>query len=165
MRTSSSTSDDSSTLAQIRQSRPMTESTICDPAPIVVPSPIRVRPRRITFGSRKTSCANSTEGSTYAVEGSAIETPARIQAVVDLGPQVALRLGQLEPVVDAEQPAVVLDDDRGDPEAVLAGEPDEVGEVQLAARRRGPQVADPAPQPGGLERVDPGIDLGDLELI
>ena len=48
------------TLAQITQSAPISESMICDPAAIRVRSPTRVRPRRITFGSRTTSSASST---------------------------------------------------------------------------------------------------------
>ena len=60
MVTWSSTVDRSITLAQITQSGPMTESMICEPAAIRVRSPIRVAPRRMTFGSRMTSSASST---------------------------------------------------------------------------------------------------------
>ena len=42
---------------------------------------------------------------------------------------------------------------------------DEVGEVQLAGRGRRLQVADPAPEPGGVEGVQAGVDLGDLALL
>jgi hypothetical protein len=45
------------------QSRPIRESTICEPAPSVVPSPIDVAPRRMTFGSIVTSVASSTVAS------------------------------------------------------------------------------------------------------
>src|ERR1035437_6591891 len=62
--TSSSTSEDSSTLAQMRQSRPITVSMIWLPAPIRVPSPILVLPRSTTPGSRITSEASSTVTST-----------------------------------------------------------------------------------------------------
>src|SRR2546428_9840872 len=37
------------------RSRPMTESTTWLPVPIRVPAPMRVLPRRMTFGSRTTS--------------------------------------------------------------------------------------------------------------
>ncbi len=60
MVTWSSTVDRSITLAQTVQSEPMTESTICEPAAIRVRSPIRVVPRRMTFGSRTTSSASAT---------------------------------------------------------------------------------------------------------
>ena len=69
-------------LAQTRHRGPTIESTSWLPAPMVVPSPTRVRPRRITFGSRVTSGASSTPASTKAVAGSCIVTPARIQATL-----------------------------------------------------------------------------------
>ena len=42
---------------------------------------------------------------------------------------------------------------------------DEVGQVQLAGRRRRAQVADPAAEPVGVEGVQPGVDLADLALV
>ena len=60
---------------------------------------------------------------------------------------------------------VVVGVERGDDPPVLAGERDEVREVQLARRRRRPQVADPAPQPRRVDRVQARVDLGDLALL
>ena len=60
----SATSDDSTTLVQTTQPAPIVLSTIWLPAPMVVPYPTRVRPRRMTFGSRVTSDASSTVAST-----------------------------------------------------------------------------------------------------
>jgi len=74
--TSSSTSEHSRMLAQTRQSRPTMESMIWLPAPMRVPSPILVVPRRMTPGSRTTSGASSTVVSTYVRAGSTMVTPA-----------------------------------------------------------------------------------------
>ena len=60
----SSTTDDSTIEAQTTQPAPIVLSTICEPAPIVVPCPIDVVPRRITFGSMTTSSASVTVAST-----------------------------------------------------------------------------------------------------
>ena len=59
----SSTIDRSTIEAQTRQPAPIVLSTIWEPAPIVVPSPTDVVPRRMTFGSRVTSSASSTVAS------------------------------------------------------------------------------------------------------
>ena len=72
---------------------------------------------------------------------------------------------QLRPVVDAVEPAVVVERDRADQAAVLAGERDEVGQVQLSGRGRRLERLDPAPQPGRVEGVDAGVDLVALELF
>ena len=79
--------------------------------------------------------------------------------LVEPDAQAPLGGGQLGPVVDAVEPAVVLEGDRADEPAVLAGERDEVGQVQLAGRRRRRERLDPAPQPRGIEGVEPGVDL------
>jgi len=63
MRTSSSTVDASTTLAQIVQSRPIVESTIVAFGPTVVPVSTDVRPRRIDPGSIVTSSARTTSQS------------------------------------------------------------------------------------------------------
>ena len=99
------------------------------------------------------------------MDGSTIVTPAFIQRVVELDPHVPLGAGELAAVVDAGEPPVVLDLERRDQPAVLACHRDEVGEVQLAGRRARLEVADPAPQPRRVERVQPGVDLGDLALL
>ena len=85
--------------------------------------------------------------------------------LVEPDPQAPLGGGQLRAVVDAVEPAVVLEGDRADDPAVLAGEPDELGQVQLAGRGRRRQGLDPAAQPGGIERVEPGVDLVAGELV
>ena len=55
--------------------------------------------------------------------------------------------------------------DGRDQSAVLAGEADELGQVQLAGRRRRRQWLDPAAQPGGIERVQARVDLVVGELL
>ncbi len=55
--------------------------------------------------------------------------------LVAADPQAPLGGGELGAVVDAVEPAVVLERDRADQPAVLAGEPDELGQVELAGRR------------------------------
>ena len=54
----SSTSDDSSTLAQTRQPAPIRLSITWLPAPMTLPSPTAVAPRRMTLGSSTTSRAS-----------------------------------------------------------------------------------------------------------
>ena len=135
------------------------------PAPITLPSPTVVAPRRMTFGSRMTSGAE--------VDGPVEVDRRRVahrHAVAHVGlvePDAhgPLGGGQLRAVVDAVEPAVVLEPDSADDPAVLAGEPDELGQVQLPGRGRRLQGADPAPQPGGVEGVEPGVDLVAGELV
>ena len=69
------------TLAQIRSRAPTGVSMSCQPAPIVVPGPTDVRPRRITFGSSVTSAASSTVG---------VDVGGRRVQHRDAGEQVAL---------------------------------------------------------------------------
>ena len=52
-----------------------------------------------------------------------------------------------------------------DDAAVFAGEPDQVGQVHLAGRGRRRQLADPATQPPGIERVQPRVDLGGGQFV
>ena len=74
--------------------------------------------------------------------------------LVEAHPQAPFGGRQLRPVVDAVEPAVVVEGDRADQAAVLACERDEVRQVQLAGRRRGLERADPTAQPGRVEGVD-----------
>ena len=57
---SSSTVDDSMMLAQTRTPAPMVASMSWLPAPMTLPAPTVVAPRRMTFGSRVTSSPSST---------------------------------------------------------------------------------------------------------
>src|SRR5258706_4655861 len=84
---------------------------------------------------------------------------------VDPRAEVPLGLGKLGPVVDPGQPAVVLDGQRHDESAVEPGQLDQLGQVQLAGLRRRPERADTPAQPRGVERVEPGVDLADGELL
>ena len=85
--------------------------------------------------------------------------------LVEAHPQAPLGGGELVAVVDAVEAAVVLEADRGDDPAVLAGEPHEVGQVQLAGRGRRLERRDPPAQPGRVEGVQPDVDLVALELL
>ena len=84
---------------------------------------------------------------------------------VDPGAEVPFGLGELRPVVDPEQPPVVLDGQRDDQPAVRARELHELGQVQLAGLRRPAERSDPLAQPGGVERVQPRVDLVDRDLL
>ena len=55
--------DDSTTLAQTVARSPTVASMSSLPGPITLPVPTLVRPRRMTFGSRVTSGASSTDQS------------------------------------------------------------------------------------------------------
>ena len=85
--------------------------------------------------------------------------------LVAADPQAPLGGGELRAVVDAIESTVVLEGDRGDESAVLAGEADELGQVQLAGRGRGRQRLDAAAQPGGIEDVEARVDLVVVELV
>ena len=86
-------------------------------------------------------------------------------AVVQVDPHVPLGAGELGPVVDPGEAPVVVGVQRRDDPPVLAGERDEVREVQLARGRRRPEIADPASQPRRVDRVQARVDLGDLALL
>ena len=85
--------------------------------------------------------------------------------LVAADPQVPLGGGELGTVVDAIESAVVLERDRGDEAAVLAGEAHELGQVQLAGRWRRRHRLDAAAQPGGIEGVQARVDLVVRELL
>ena len=86
-------------------------------------------------------------------------------AGVDGQPQLHLGRGQLGPVVDAGQGAVVFDFEGDDRPAVIVGELDQLGEIELARDLGALDVTDPATQPGGVEGVDAGVDLLDPQLV
>ena len=79
--------------------------------------------------------------------------------------QIPLSGGKLRSVVDAIEATVVLEGDRADEPAVLAGKPDELREVDLAGRGRGLQRGDPPAKPVGVEGVQPGVDLVPFQLV
>ena len=85
--------------------------------------------------------------------------------LVEPDPQAPLGGGELAAVVDAVEPAVVLEGDGRDDPAVLARERDEIGQVELAGRRRGRQRSDAATEPGRIEGVQAGVRLVRLELL
>ena len=91
--------------------------------------------------------------------------PGTHPAIVEVHPHVPLRTGKLATVVDPHQPSVVVDVERGNEPAVLAGERHEVGQVQLTRRGRRLEVPDPSPEPRRVEGVQPGVDLRDLALL
>ena len=92
-------------------------------------------------------------------------TPAFIQRSLSSDAHVPLRAGELRAVVDAGEAAVVLHLERGDEAAVLAGHRDEIREVHLAGRRRRLEIPDAPSQPRRVERIQAGVDLGDLALV
>ncbi len=79
--------------------------------------------------------------------------------------QVPLGGGELRAVVDAIESTVVLEGDGRDQSTVLAGEANELGQVQLAGRGRRLQRLDATAKPGGIEGVQPRIDLVVRELV
>ena len=151
--------------AQTNARAPIWLSMIWLPAPITVPSPTEVPPRRITFGSRVTS-GGERHVPVEVDRGRVAHRDAVAHVLlVAPDPQVPLGGGELRTVVDAIEAPVVLEGDGRDEPTVLAGEADELGQVQLAGRGRGLQRLDAAAQPGGIERVQPRIDLVVRELV
>ena len=131
------------TLAQTRTFRPTVASTSSLCGPMTLPSPIDVAPRRMTSGSRVTSVGE-------------IDIPVEVDrrrvahrhavahvGLVEADAQAPFGGGELGPVVDAVEAAVVLEADRAHDATVLAGQADELGQVDLAGHAR------------GLERLDP----------
>ena len=86
-------------------------------------------------------------------------------AVVGLHPHVPFGAGELRPIVDPGQASVVVHVQAGHDPPVLAREPHQVREVQLARDGRRAQVADPAAEPRRVDGVQAGVDLADLELL
>ena len=86
-------------------------------------------------------------------------------ALVQAHAQGPLRLGELAAIVDAVERAVVLEAHGAHDAAVLAGELDQVGQVELAVRFRGRQALDPSAQPGRVEGVEARVDLVGLQLL
>jgi hypothetical protein len=80
---------------------------------------------------------------------------------VQLGPE----RGQLDAVVDALGLHRVVGRVRTDPLAVLPGDGQHVGQVELALRVVGGDPAQAVAQRGRVEGVDPGVDLVDLPLL
>src|SRR5438128_2294518 len=54
---------------------------------------------------------------------------------------------------------IVTEADRADDPAVVTSQPHELGEVELTGGRRRRDRVDPAAQPGGVKRVQAGVDL------
>ena len=86
-------------------------------------------------------------------------TPLRMCASFEADAQRSTRPRELGPVVDAVEPPVVVEADGAHDPAILAGQRDELGQVQLAGRRGTARGSDPAAEPGGVERVQAGVDL------
>ena len=122
--------------AQTNARAPTVLSTIWLPAPMTVPSPTDDLPRRMTFGSRVTSVRERHVPVEVDRGRVAHRDPVAHVLLVAADPQVPLGGGELGAVVDAIESTVVLERDRGDETAVLAGEADELGQVQLAGRGR-----------------------------
>ena len=136
----------------------------------------------MTFGSRVTSAASSTRPVEVDRRRVAHRHAGAHVGLVEPDPQAPLGGGELGAVVDAVEPAVVLEGDRAHDPAVLAGERDEVGQVQLAGRpatassdpiRRRSQAASKAYRPalislrlellgGGVLRLDDPLDRPEL---
>ena len=86
-------------------------------------------------------------------------------ALVDGQPKLELGRGQLRPVVDAGERAVVLDFERNDRPPVFPGQDHQLGQIELARGRGALDVADAAAEPSRVEGVDAGVDLLDLQLV
>ena len=85
--------------------------------------------------------------------------------LVDAQAHLQLGVGQLGPVIDAQQRAVILDLQGGDRAVIGEGHGHQLRQVQLPGHRRRLHIADAAAQPGDLEGVQPGVDLVDGQLI
>ena len=162
----SSTSDDSSTLAQTRQPAPIRLSITWLPAPMTLPSPTAVAPRRMTLGSSTTSRASCDRGVDVDGGGVVHRHAGEHVRLVDPPAQVGLDRGQLDAVVDPRQLQVVVDRHRHDRPTVRPGERHQAGQVQLAGRGRGPRSPiQGRPQPGRVEGVGAADDLAECPLI
>src|SRR5215212_1442311 len=102
--------------------------------PIVAPVPTDVAPSSNVPGSSVTSGARSTELCTHVVAGSTTVTPARIQS---------RRIRRFNSAF------------------IPASSRDHIGQVQLTLRVFGMNLAQAAAQGGGVEDIDPGVDLAD----
>ncbi len=143
----------------------MVASTSWLPAPMTLPAPT------VVFAAQDDV---RLERHVLAELDGPVEVGRRRIAHRDAGPHVRLvqpdpkrpfRRGELRAIVDAGEPAVVLEGDGADEPAVLAREPDQVGQVQLAGGGRRRQRDDPATQPGGIEGVQPRVDLVPRQLV
>jgi hypothetical protein len=85
--------------------------------------------------------------------------------LVDADAKSPFRLRELAAIVDAIERAVVVEPDRAHDPAVLAGQLDELGEVQLAVRRGRREGVDAAPEPGRVEGIHARVDLVCLQLL
>src|SRR5665647_899126 len=87
--------------------------------------------------------------------------PALDDAAVELGTEPR----QLDAVVDTLGLPHVLDQMRAHPKAFGANDPQDVGEVLLALRVVRAHLGQRLAQDQGVERVQAGVDLGDLQLL
>ena len=164
MRTSSSTSQDSRTLAMTRQRSPTTASTEPTPGADEALRADAAVAAKEDVGLQDDVLAELDVGiderGRRVLHGHARQQ----MALQDPPPEIGLEGRQLDAIVDPRQLHLVLDLDWDDPAAVGMRQRDELGQVQLTGRRRGLQVADPGPQPGALERIQAAVDLLDGAL-
>ena len=85
--------------------------------------------------------------------------------LVETDPKAPLGRGELRAIVDPVEPPVVIEADRADDAAVLTGEADQVGQVELPADRGRLERVDAPSEPGGIERVEPRVDLVARQLL
>ena len=85
--------------------------------------------------------------------------------LVHAHPERPFGLAELRPIVDAVERPVVIESDGADDPAILAGQPDEFGQVQLPRCDRWFHRPDPASEPGRIECVAAGVDLVRIEFL
>ena len=144
----SSTVDDSTMLAQTRRPAPIVASTSWLPAPMTLP--VADRRRAAQDDVRLEGDVRAEVDRPVEVDRRRVAHRHAVAHVRLVEPDAHAPLGrrELRAVVDPVEPAVVLEGDRADQAAVLAGEPDQLGQVQLAGRR--PTAS--APRSGGAAR-------------
>src|SRR6266568_3937974 len=123
---------------------------------------LTLRPRRVFFSSAKLPTWESAP--TWEPGRRWLNGPTRAPSSTTAPSTIDAQTTQPAPIVDAEEPAVVLDGECNHHAPVGPGEGDQLGQIELARGRRRRQRADPAAQPGGIERVQTRVDLVDRNL-
>ena len=145
---------------------PIVLSTICEPAPIVVPSPTDVAPAQDhvrlegdVLGERRPSRrGRPSTGRASSRRRACARSLIRVRRSHSAWASSARSL------IPSSRPSSSTVTAHDEP-AVGPGELDELGQVQLAGLRRRLRAPIRPAQPGGVERVEAGVDLVDRDLL
>ena len=165
MVTSASTTDDSRTLAQTTVRSPMLVSKTWLPVRMMGVTPDGGLAAQHDAGLDGHVLGDPDAGVDERAGRIDDGHPGAHVPLVDAQPQLQLGIGQLGPVVDAEERAVVVDLEGRHGPVVGTREGDQLGQVELAGDRRGPHVADAPAQPVDVEGVEAGVDLVEGQLV